>query len=296
MCDQKHKKIGVLVNKLGSIKQNVVLSNVTKARETVRRLYTDLKTGTTVTQGIDTFIGGTEEATFPSVLFTDYADDAALLSHIKAVVCPPDMIDMCGIEIPASRRLDTRSLQESGSITVEITYEIDSDLFDSLVVNGTSFSDGSEFEEALADLLGVNTTDISISAASGTLVIEYIVTQEATGEDPLSEENLQALQDVQDELASITTTVVTELGLDTGDVGSESIDYCTDRDCNEHGVCDDQTGVCECTDVNFWGINCETPVACNNGIASTSDGLAYCICDYPEYGQRCQGTKNCSCG
>jgi hypothetical protein len=183
---------------------------------------------------------------------------------------------------------------DNNEITVEITYSIDSDLFDSLAANGTSFSDGSEFEQALAGALGLNTTDIVVSAVTGTLTIEYVVSDEATGDDPLTQENLQALVEVESELTTITNTVLAELGLSENDITSNSIDYCTDRDCNGRGTCDSSTGVCTCTDTNYWGVNCETLVNCNDGIKDPEQ--AYCICQYPQFGQRCENTKDCTCG
>lgn len=292
-CNLIHKKLNMFRNKLGSIKQDVTITNTTKARETVQKLYTYLKNTTTITQNLDIFVYGKETATFDSNLFTDYGNDAALLAYIKSVVCPPEVLDLCDIEIPSERRLDSRNLQSSSSITVEITFSIDSDLFDSLAANGTSFSDGSDFEQALATLLGVSTEDIVLSAVSGELVIEYMVTQEAIGKDPLTEENLAALQEVQNDLAGITSTVISALGLGGNDIQSQSIDYCTNRTCNDRGTCDSVTGVCKCNDPAYWGVNCETYVDCNNGVKDPA--YAYCICEYPEYGQRCESTLDCSC-
>jgi len=265
-------------------------SNVTVARAMVKRLYTDLKSTTAITQEIDAFVAGTEYATLPMTLFTDYANTPALLAHIRSIVCPPEVIELCAIEIPDEAR---RRVLDEGSISVEITYTINSELFESLAVNGTSFSDGSAFEEALAALLGVNSSEISLSAVSGKLVIEYVVTEEAAGDDPLSEANLAALQAVRDELAVITAALVSELGLDPVDVSTSDIDFCSGRDCNGRGTCNADTGVCFCTDTDYWGINCETVVNCNGGTKVPNE--AYCACEYPDYGLRCASTVDCLC-
>lgn len=286
-CNFKHSKIKANANKLGSVSQTVYLSNVTKAREAVFRMYTELYDTTSVTQTLDTFIDGTDEVTINSDLFTNYGDDTALLDHIKSIVCPAEVVDLCSIGTTSRRRL--RELQSE--ITVEVTYSLDSTLFESLVANGTTFSDGSEFEQALADALGVNTSDIVLTAASGTLSVEYVVSQEATGDDPLSEENIAALQDVENDLTTITNTIITDLNINVNSINTQEVDYCNGRDCNGRGTCDPNTGICNCTDTDYWGINCETLVSCNNGTKAT--GRAYCFCDYPEYGQRCENTKDC---
>lgn len=299
-CNTKHKKLKAVQTKLGSITQNVATGgNITKAREVAIRLYQDLKADNTgLTQNLTTFISGTESANFPSQLFETYNDDASLLNAIKNLVCPPEVRDLCDITQDSRRRLmemrsGRRSLQSSGAITVEITYEIDSDLYDNMVNNATTFADGSAFEQALADQLGLSTDNVTITAVYGQLIIEYIVSQEAEGNDPLSEENLQALQDVSDSLDSITSTVVSELGLGSNDIQTQGIDYCEGRDCNGRGTCDVDTGICACDSPEYWGINCETLVDCGSG--ERANATAYCICEYPEYGQRCQYTKDCSC-
>lgn len=291
-CDFAHKKFKAESNKLGSVTQSIALSNITKSREAVKSIYTSLYSGSVnITQTLDTFIVGSETAVFNYDLFSNYNDDETLLNHIKSIVCPEQLLDICEIST-ATRRLlsEARSLQSE--ITVEITYTIDSVLFDELVANGTSFSDGSSFEQALADALGVTTNDITLSAVNGELVIEYVVSQEASGDDPLTEENIAALQQVSTALNNITSTVQTELGLNEGDITSNTIDYCSGRTCNGRGTCDPETGICTCTDTNYWGVNCETSVNCNNGVKDVDS--AYCICDYPEFGQRCENTKDCS--
>lgn len=287
-CDIKHKKIAVNAKRLGSITQTMSISNITKIRETSKKLYDDVTVASSITQDLDIFVSGTEEAIIQETLFTNYGDDSALLAHIKSIVCPASLLALCNVEIPVGRRALL-----AGYITVSVTYQIDSVLFDDLVSGGTTFSDGSAFETALAALLNVNTTDIELSAASGELVIEYVVSQEATGADPLTTTNLQALADVEADVVSVTTAVVSELGLNANDITSSAIDYCTDRDCNGRGTCDVSTGVCACTDTDYWGINCETAVSCNSGVKDVNS--AYCICEYPNYGQRCENSLNCTC-
>lgn len=296
-CDSKHKKIKALQTKLGSITQYVDIGNITRTREVVKRLYSDLTSNVTISQNLTTFVSGTESANLPIQLFQTYNDDATLLDEIKKLVCPPEVLDMCEISQGSRRRLGFesggRELQSSGSITVEITYEIDSALYDGMVNNSTTFSDGSEFEQALAAALGLSTDNVTVSAVEGQLVVEYIVSEEAQGDDPLLEENLAALQQVFNSLNTITDTVVDELGVNQNDIVTQAVDFCEGRDCNGRGTCDPNTGICECDTPEYWGINCETLVNCGTG--ERDNTTAYCICEYPEYGKRCQYTKDCTC-
>lgn len=286
-CNLKVAKLLAYARKLGSMESTTYLQNTTKAREFVSRVNTDLIATTTTEQTLDIFVDGTEEVTINSDLFANYGDDDALMNHIKTIVCSESLVNLCSIGM-ANRRL-LRELQSE--ITVEVTYSVDSDIFESLVVNGTSFSDESAFEQALALALGVNTSDIVLSAASGTLVVEYVVSDEATGDDPLLEENLQALQEVESDIITIVNTITTELYINPNSVNVEDVDYCTGRDCNNRGTCNPDTGICDCTDTDYWGVNCETLVNCNNG--TKASGVAYCVCEYPEYGLRCENTKDC---
>lgn len=286
-CDLKVARILANARKLGSIGSTTYISNVTKAREFVSRVNTEFIATTGITQDLDIFVDGTEEVTINSDLFTNYGDDDTLMNHIKTIVCSESLANLCSIGM-ANRRL-LRELQSE--ITVEVTYSIDSAIFESLVANGTSFSDESAFEQALAIALGVNTSDIVLSAASGTLVVEYVVSEEATGDDPLMEENLQALQDVESDLNTIVNAITTELDINPNSVNVQDVDYCAGRDCNNRGTCNPDTGICDCTDTDYWGVNCETLVNCNNG--TKASGVAYCVCEYPEYGLRCENTKDC---
>lgn len=290
-CNEAVKKATSKGSKIGSIQQTISTNNITNTRVSAKSLYTKFQNTTSITeQTVDAYVSGTESASFPLSLFVDYDDDTALLNHIKEIVCSSSVSEMCTAQIVTS---SGRLLQQGGLIPVQITYTISSELFDSLVADGTAFSDGTNFEQALATALGVTTDNITLTAIDGELVIEYIVAQEATGQDPLSEENLAALQSVQSELSTITGIVESELGLDSGAIQSSSIDYCTDRDCNGRGTCDPLTGICDCDTPDYWGINCETAVDCGTGERAVD--TAYCICEYPEYGQRCQYTKDCTC-
>lgn len=285
-CNEKHKRASTLRNKLGAITQTAALVNITQARHTVQRIYTEFLATTNVTQQVGTYIDGTETASLPATLFANYGDTPTLLAHIRDIVCPAAIRELCTVDLPTRR-----VLQDSGLITVQVTYSISSEVFDTLAANGTSFSDGGAFESALAAALNVTTEEITLTAQAGTLVVEYVVAQEATGLDPVANDAIAALQEVEQDLSILTAQVTQELGLAAMDIQSSSIDYCAGRDCNGRGTCDPLTGICECTDTNYWGVNCETPVDCAGGTKSPTS--AYCICTYPAYGLRCTQTVSC---
>jgi hypothetical protein len=291
-------KVGRLVSaetSIGSVSQTVTTTNTTAAREAVKKLNTDILSGTTTTNDIYTYIVAEETATLDSAIFEEINDDVVVLGHIKSVVCGDIGEDLCTVVIPARQLLgDHHYDRELGvGIVVSVSYEVDAEAF-ALLENDGSFSDPS-FVSALAAAAGVGVGNVTVNIADGSFSIEYTVTDEAVGGDPLTEESLAAISELQGDIGTITATVISELGLDSGDVSTASVDYCSGRDCNARGTCDEGTGVCNCTDTGYWGINCETAVDCHNGVPTTADGAAYCECDYPEFGQRCNETQDCTC-
>lgn len=292
-CTTKVKKQIANENAIGSMTQTASIGgNVTQSRLGVNDIIQDTIATTTITQDLEIFVAGVETAVFDGALFTNVNNDNLILAEIQKLVCAGDAEEACSVTIPARRVLeDGRELQQE--ITVSVSYELDAETFANLTSSG-SFNDPA-FAQALADAVGADVNDVTVVAVDGTLEIEYIVSQESTGDDPLEEENLNAIDTLASEVDTITDTVVAELGLDAGDYEEPDVDKCGDRDCNGRGTCNVNTGVCACTDTDYWGINCETSVTCGNG--TKSDSSAYCICDYPEYGQRCENNKDCSaCG
>lgn len=151
------------------------------------------------------------------------------------------------------------------------------------------------FVAALATESGLSADNITINTASSTLEVTFIVAEESDGVDPIDNSIVSALNDVADSTDDLALAVATDLGLTSGQVAVSSIDLCGDRDCNGRGTCDPATGICDCTDLNYWGINCETPVTCVSG-QGTPNGQ-YCQCEYPYTGLRCAGiSTDCSDG
>lgn len=176
-------------------------------------------------------------------------------------------------------------------IIVSFTYTITGSVFDPLEAGG-NFTDP-DFKAALATATSANVDNITIAAADDTLTVDFVVAQEATGDDPLTISNKAAIDDMAANSATITSTIETELSIVSFDLTGPTIDRCKSRDCNSRGTCDSDVGVCECTDTDYWGVNCETLVNCNNGVKDND--TAYCNCDYPEFGERCEGTQDCTC-
>lgn len=190
--------------------------------------------------------------------------------------------------VDGSRR---RILTSDDYFIVTITYKVNSDVYDSIVQNGTIFSDGSAFEIALAESMGVTTDKIQISDTSGTIELYIMVTETGSeDEDPMDDSALQELANLERLLVNAISAIAEELGIDTSSIVQAPINYCpASRTCNDRGTCNPVTGCCDC-DTGFWGCNCETSVTCNNG--TIREDTSGCFCTFPEYGARCQYKKD----
>lgn len=273
---------------IGTVTQTIgVGGNVTKARTAAKTIIDDVYTATAVTQDIFTTVTGSEEAVFDVALFNEVNDNAAVLAAIKTIVCGAEEAE-CTVAIPARRILSKRDLQSE--ITVTVTYSVNRTQFD--VLEASNSFNHPDFAQALADAVSVGVGNVTVVAVDGTLTIEYLVADAPVGEDPLPASVLASIDTLASEVDSVTAAVVTELGLNSADLSAAVIDRCGGRDCNSRGTCSATTGICTCTDTDYWSVNCELLVSCNNGTKAT--GLAYCICDYPDYGLHCENDKDCS--
>jgi hypothetical protein len=276
---------------IGSLSQIVTTTNTSSSREAVKKLTTDVLAGTSITNEVYVFVDAEETAVFSSEIFDTIGNDATVLAYIKTLVCADIGEEFCTVSIPARRMLgDAREL--STSVIVSVTYAVEISAFNTLQ-DSSSFSDPA-FIAALAAAAGVNVSEVTVDSATGTFTIDYVVTDESTGSDPLSEAALQAIADLEADIGTITAAVLSALGLSPDDVSTAVVDRCGDRDCNGRGTCNGDTGACTCTDTDYWGVNCETLVDCNTGDAIVVDGEAYCKCTYPKFGERCVGVKDCS--
>lgn len=283
-CNNKVITRKAATRNIGVVKQSISNTNTTQARQTVKTLATRVSQ-TNSSSNLVTTISATETTTFNSILFDNVGDDALLLEEIKNVACG-NLTELCNIQIVTG---GGRRLQGGGAITVSITYEIDSTIYDQIPEG--SFNDP-EFIQALADAVGLDPGNVTVVSTGSSFTVQYAVTSESTTDDPLTEEALAAIDALAANINSVTAAVVTELGIDESSIEATQVDKCSDRDCNGRGTCNPTTGACQCTDPDYWGVNCETLIVCENG-GTPGDG--YCACVFPFYGLRCQTTKDCSC-
>lgn len=201
-------------------------------------------------------------------------NNTILEEKIKQVRCgnPND----CDIEIEYYAR---RVLSAGGDVSFTLTFDES--------VTGVLFDDPT-FEDELIQALDIsNTTNVTIKSYGGDVTVTTTLKAGTNpSSDPLGTDLIDTVRDIKDDMQSII------LGLVSGSDVSIKIDLCPDsRDCSGRGTCDTQTGICECYG-DFWGINCETVCECVNG-GECRD--AYCHCQWPNHGLRCELEKNDCC-
>lgn len=200
----------------------------------------------------------------PDVTDTQYKE------AVEAKVCGP---------VPCTITVE-RTVAE---VTISMHADLHPESLELLTVNGTFSVDLAgrlgDYLNRTVEFAGVNTT--------GYTVVKSWYTVEGDGITPVpaaEADNLVAL-------GINVTHAVNAQGFAPGPIVGQ-IDRCGNRNCNYYGTCNPDTGVCECTNVNYWGLNCETPVTCeNNGWKKADD--QYCVCPYPWGGLRCE-TQYCS--
>lgn len=287
-CENKNLLKVAARDSVGVLTQQLTLTNITLAREVISSLKAATSANSTIGQNITFKISGTEKVYLEQSLFTQRSDQV-ILDAVAEVVCGvtgKDVVSISQVNGPSSRRV----LQSAGEIEVTVTYEVVDVIYDTFP-NG-SF-DSATFAASLEAALSLGAGNVTVTDVDGSVSITYFVTNEAPGDDPLSEDNFDELNDLKAELAIIESTIQTEFGLNGADLSAASIDKCGDRDCNGRGTCNAKTGVCLCDSTDYWGVNCETSVECTSGVNVGLNGQAYCECPYPNSGQRCTITNTC---
>lgn len=269
---------------IGSATLKVITNNnMAASRNATLETMSRIKTQVADPTKLVLLVSGTETKQFSNL---DYNSDPNFLDKVKAARCQ-GAVSQCTATVAGT---GNRRMLQADDVIITITYTFDETAYAS--TTGFDFNDP-DFLQALADSLGVNTTDIDITGdSSGNVNIEVTLADEGDGIDPLDTDLIDQINTINSNLATIGGDLASELGLSAGDLQTQSVDLCGDRDCNSRGTCNESTGVCVCTDTDYWGINCETLVTCNNG--TKASGSAYCVCEYPEYGLRCELTKDCS--
>ncbi|GBG34926.1 Scavenger receptor class F member 1 [Hondaea fermentalgiana] len=243
---------------LGTVEQRAASRAVARrlVEESVSRIA-DGQDATSVT------LRGLESATLDAALLDAAGGAEALAEILRELVCG----GACELSVEES---SGRRLAETGLINVRLTYLLSPEEFEALE-NQTAFGDGAAFEQALAAALNVTVEEVTVRASDGEVVVEYAVTAEAGAEgDPLTEEKMEALGRVRALVDAATDAVESELSVELGDA---AVDYCNGRTCSGRGTCDAETGICACSSDEYWGVNCETAVSCNDG--AKADGAAY---------------------
>ena len=212
----------------------------------------------------------------------DYDDSVVLL--VDPGVTDDQYIEAVEAKVCGPVPCDITVERTVAEITITMHADLHPESLGLLTVNGTFSAD---LPQRLGDYLnrtvmfaGVNTTGYTVVKAWYTVEGNGITPVPATEAD-----NLDTLW------INVTHTVNTQ-GFDyLPTVGQ--IDRCGNRNCNYHGTCNTTTGVCDCTNVNYWGLNCETLVTCERGWKKSDD--QYCVCPYPWGGLRCE-IDSCACG
>jgi len=127
-------------------------------------------------------------------------------------------------------------------------------------------------------------TNGAFTIVGGTVSVRVAVYAVANGVDPIEVSEL-------DQLRVLNNALVRAAGSD-GAV-AHSLDLCAERTCHGVGACPPDSGVCECVG-DWWGVDCETPCACQNG--GVCDGRGLCVCPYPFFGKDCGRRAHCHCG
>jgi hypothetical protein len=271
--------VGVTV---GTVEVKLINTNPTASQSATTNAIEQVKNTTTGT----TFqISTTEKATLPASFYSSNSNKTELEENIKtARGCNNCQVVFSNIP-PGTRRMLGRSLQ-SGDVTVEIVFTLDDTAYEELVNTGNNLDDP-QFITDLATAAGVPEQDISVNVVGTEVVLEVTLTAfpDENG-NPVTEDTIQDLQDLQTNVDTIAQTVIDEVG--DGEIEQQTLDLCGDRDCSGRGTCDTETGICQCTG-DWWGINCESTCECyNDGECVNS----YCQCIFPHYGLRCDNIAN----
>lgn len=197
--------------------------------------------------------------------------DAQYIEAVEAKVCGP---------VPCDITVE-RTVAE---ITITMHADLHPESLELLTVNGTFSAD---LVTRLGDYLGT-TVEFAGVNTTGYTVVNSWYTVEGDGLTPVPAEEANNLV----ALVINVTHAVNAQGFAPGPTVGQ-IDRCGNRNCNYHGTCNTTTGVCDCTNVNYWGLNCETLVTCERGWKKNDD--QYCVCPYPWGGLRCE-LDSCACG
>lgn len=258
---------------VGKVEVKLINTNPVASQTATNDAIADIKSSTT---GTTIKVKTTEKATLPSSFYSSNSNKTQLQENIKAARGCTD----CQVvfkNIPGG----SRRMLQGGDVTVEIIFSLDDTAFAELVNTGNNLDDP-QFLSDLATASGVPEGDISITVVGTEVVLEVtLVAYPDENGNPVTEDSIQDLQNLQDNVETIAQTVISEVG--DGEIESQVLDLCGERDCSGRGTCNTETGICVCTG-DWWGINCESTCECYNGGECVN---SYCQCLFPYFGLRC---------
>ena len=291
-CTARARQKYIEVNGAIRITSDLDISDATKRKNATIELAnsaisTNVEKARVLVSSVETMI-------IDNGVFITLNDDSDTLANICGTRCG-DLGLLCNCQITQGTGSGNRRLLND--IVVTITWELDYDAYLELESSGTDFGD-SNFTDELAASLGVDPNTITVGAVDGTIQLEIFIVDTDALEIGSVVSEMEAIESAVD---ATTSTLVSELGLDAGDIVSSELDLCADRNCTGRGDstalgtndvgCTTATGQCVCIG-DYWGIDCQIACECENGGTCKN---AYCVCEYPYYGQRCNQTVDCSC-
>lgn len=258
---------------------------------------TDIKNKVSNSDNVIIKVSAIETSVIPSTMYTDINNDTLLKeSFATARGCGPGQ---CTVTIGGSRRMLMKSRDLQSEFVVSIEYSLSEADYNSFAdLNNTL--DNPAFLAALAVELGVDVSDIEVTATGGTVTIEITLTA-VVSDDPSGTDTILELQEIQASLNNATETLVQLLGVPSDGVTLIELDLCSSRTCSGQGDntmagtdtngCAPSTGICACNE-GYWGVNCESRCECYNGGSCVN---SMCKCSYPYFGLRCNAIVACGC-
>lgn len=289
-CNSKRARYLDNSNSVGKI--DVVFgSNLTPTQQSqaAQQQIIQAKENSVTTADLKAFVAVSKEITLDGAYFEAVATESAGLDAIKSTVCGVNA-EFCTVVI-TSQTGERRVLNTEYTVTV--TYDVDDATFASIESN-TAIDDPAFLTE-LATAAGVDAANVTVTATGGELTVTYVLVAESDTDEPLGDDVLQEIEDLEANLDNVTQTVISTLNITSADIESTTLDKCDGRDCNGFGadLCNSKNGKCNCPP-GYWGINCDEICTCENGGTCPQNT---CNCLYPYFGPKCGSTKTeCSDG
>lgn len=316
-CNSAAKKRYRNRKRLAQARVKVDEAKADKREQIALQAIADLQNSVNENQTV-MMLQGVEDVILNTELFESFSVDD-IRNAVNNVRCG-DVVDLCesGNRTNNNNAPNRRLLQDQ-DVVITISYDIDTDVYQDLLDTGHNFEDP-EFINLLALELGVNSSDINVVNSTGTLDIEVTVVDNVPDGQPLGEEFLKDIENIQNNLDNVTGIVADDLN--TTEVTLDLVNYCGDRDCNSRGTCNvTGNGFCDC-DPNWTGVDCEVyqmsdaptvspsaspttepttpqptksptePICqeenCNNGGGcGHAKMLFHCVCQFPRWGPTC---------